>query len=122
MVLWPDEIRLCASNGELEKLSKECETDVLAVYETTDRGRFALHIENKLAGGGFTPNQPHLYKERLGQWKNRPKLGNYSDATSVLIAPQSFLDHHRFEAEPFESRISHEAIGEFLPVFRWMTS
>lgn len=104
-------------SGELEALSKECETDVLAVYQTTDGRRLALHIENKLAGGSFTPHQPELYRERLQQWKNRPKLGLYSDATSVLVAPQEFFRRNRAQAETFESYVSHEEIAFRLPIF-----
>jgi len=77
-------VRLEAPNpasGELESSARQCETDVLAVFETTDGRRLALHIENKLAGGSFTVDQPELYRERLSQWKNREKLGSYSDAT-----------------------------------------
>ena len=104
-------------SGELESLSKECETDVLAVYQTADSRRLALHIENKLAGGSFTPHQPRLYRERLQQWKNRPKLGQYSDATSVLVAPEEFFNRHRAQATEFESYVSHEEIASHLPIF-----
>ena len=107
-----------AVSGEIEMLAKQCETDVLAVYQTTDGRRLALHIENKLAGGSFTPHQPELYKERLQQWKNRPKLGQYSDATSVLVAPQEFFHRFRAQAEIFEAYVSHEEIAALLPAFK----
>jgi len=106
-------------SGELELLSKDCETDVLAVYETTNARRLALHIENKVAGGTFTQHQARLYQERLLQWKNRPKLGSYSDATSVLVAPESFFEQHRRDAETFETYISHEELASRLSVFGW---
>jgi hypothetical protein len=105
--------------GELESLAKDCETDVLAVYETSDGRRLALHIENKIAGGSFTPNQPELYQERLQQWRNREKLGHYSDATSVLVAPQSFYEQHTADAEKFDCYISHEQLSSKLSVFGW---
>jgi hypothetical protein len=108
-------------SGELEFLSKECETDVLAVYQTEDGRRLALHIENKIAGGSFTPDQPRLYQERLQQWMNRPKLGRYSDATSVLVAPQSFFEQHHADAIAFESYISHEELASHLSVFGWVS-
>lgn len=107
-----------ALSGELEVLARECETDVLAVFETADGRRLAVHIENKLANGSFTDLQPELYKERLEQWKNRPKLGNYGDATSVLLAPEVFLAKHEAAALMFETRVSHEEVGQHLPVFR----
>jgi hypothetical protein len=37
------------ATGMLEELTRDAETDVLAVYETPDGRRLALHIENKLA-------------------------------------------------------------------------
>lgn len=105
-------------SGELEVLSRQCETDVLAVFQTSDGRRLALHIENKLSNGRFTHLQPELYRERLQQWKNRPKLGQYSDATSVLVAPEAFVAKHRGESLMFESYVSHEELGEHLRAFR----
>jgi hypothetical protein len=90
-------VRLEVANpltGEMEAIARDCETDVLAVYETPDGRRLALHIENKVVGGSFTPDQPELYRERLQQWRNREKLGRYSDATSVLVAPISFYEKY----------------------------
>jgi hypothetical protein len=103
--------------GELETLAKQCETDVLCVFETEDGRRLALHIENKLAEGIFTPLQPELYRERLGQWENRPKVGRYSDATSVLVAPKAFYEKFRTAADTFEAYVSHEDIAVHIPVF-----
>ena len=105
-------------SGELEVLSKQCETDVLAVFQTKDGRRLALHIENRLAHGSFTDSQPELYRERLQQWKNRPKLGQYSDATSVLVAPEAFFAKYQAEAQMFEAYVSHEELGQHLPVFK----
>jgi hypothetical protein len=106
------------TSGEIQALDKECETDVLAVYESAAGTRFALHIENKLANGRFTENQPELYRERLSQWKGRKKLGEYSDATSVLVAPREFFERHRAKAEMFESFVPHESIALYLQEFR----
>ena len=104
-------------DGSFAALVRECETDVLAVYETAEKHRLALHIENKLAGGSFTSNQPELYRARLQQWRNRPKLGFYSDAASVLIAPQSFFARLSGQAQIFDVLISHEDIACWLPIF-----
>jgi hypothetical protein len=104
-------------SGELEVLSKQCETDVLAVFQTKDGRRLALHIENKLATGNFTHLQPELYKQRLQQWKNRPKLGQYSDATSVLVAPEVFVARYRTQAQLFEAYVSHEELAQHVPAF-----
>lgn len=108
-----------AVTGELEVLSRDCETDVLAVYETPDARRLALHIENKIAGGSFTLHQPESYQERLHQWRNREKLGRYTDATSVLVAPRAFYEEHSEAAKKFECYVSHEELSSKLSVFGW---
>jgi len=105
-------------SGVLETLSRECETDILAVYESKGGHRLALHIENKLATGSFTPLQPELYRERLTQWCMKAKLGMYIDATSVLVAPRAFYLRNQTAAQVFEAYVSHEDIAAFLPAFR----
>lgn len=105
-------------DGAIREIVRDAETDVLAVFRTKDGRRLALHIENKLQGGSFTPYQPETYRERLGQWRGRRRLGMYVDATSVLIAPQVFFDKNKDGAKFFEAYISHEALAEHLPAFR----
>lgn len=107
------------TTGDLEVISRDCETDVLAVYETADARRLALHIENKIAGGSFTAHQAESYQERLQQWRNRARLGRYDDATSVLVAPRSFYQQHIEAARKFECYISHEELSSKLSVFGW---
>ena len=106
-----------ASTGAVETLVSQCETDVLAVFATQDGRRIALHIENKLAGGSFTPHQPELYRARKSQWRNRDNFGAYTDATTVLIAPIEFYERFRERATVFDSYISHEDIAEYVPEF-----
>jgi hypothetical protein len=106
-----------ALTGEVETLVRQCETDVLAVFATRDGRRLALHIENKLADGSFTRHQPELYRARKSQWKSRDKLGAYTDATTVLIAPKVFYERLRDCATLFDSYISHEEISEYVPEF-----
>jgi hypothetical protein len=111
--------RLLGLDAEpLDELTRDCETDVLAVFEASGGRRLALHIENKLAGGSFTYLQPELYRERLTQWRSRPKLGMYVEATSVLVAPQVFYDGNLAAAQIFEAFVSHESIAPHLPIFR----
>ena len=111
-------LRLPNERGDThEEVVRDAETDVLAIYEAQDGRRIALHIENKLAGGAFTPHQPASYRERLAQWRGRPKLGRYQDATSVLVAPQVFYDRNIEESKAFDAFVSHEAIAEHLPAF-----
>ncbi len=103
--------------GELVVLTRDCETDVLVVYEAPDGRRLALHIENKLEGGSFTPLQPELYRERLSQWRQRAKLGRYDEATSVLVAPRAFYENNLVAAQIFDSYVSHEEIALRLQAF-----
>jgi hypothetical protein len=104
-------------DGAIEEVFRDAETDVLAVFLASDGRRLALHIENKLAGGAFTPHQAESYRERLLQWRQRPKLGMYIEATSVLVAPRVFYEGNIGEAKAFEAFVSHEAIAQHLPVF-----
>lgn len=106
-----------AVDDESRAAGAECETDILAVYETSDGRRLALHIENKLADGSFTRNQPELYQARKEQWKLRPKLGNYTHAACVLIAPITFYERNRDRATLFDAYISHEDISTHVPAF-----
>jgi hypothetical protein len=107
-----------ALSGVPEVLTKQCETDILAVYQTAGGRRVGLHIENKLAAGTFTPNQPELYLARRDQWKQRDKLGLYTEAITVLVAPIAFRERHLQQSSMFDCFISHESIGEKLDAFR----
>ena len=104
-------------DDESRAVGAECETDILAVYETSDGRRLALHIENKLASVSFTRNQPELYQARKEQWKLRPKLGNYTHAACVLLAPALFFERNRERAALFDAYISHEEIAAHVPEF-----
>lgn len=106
-----------SATGQSGTVVRECETDVLAVFATPDGRRLGIHIENKITGGHFTPLQPELYQARKKQWRHRPKLGDYSEAVTVLVAPQEFLGRCRDGAALFDARISHEAIAVELPEF-----
>ena len=109
-----------ATDGESSVLRRDCETDVLVVYRADDGRRLALHIENKLATGSFTPHQVELYRARRDQWKGRPKLGNYSEALCVLVAPQRFHDRNLEQAQRFDAYVSHEALAEHVDAFRYI--
>ena len=104
--------------GTEETSRKECETDVLVVFETEQGDRIALHIENKIGTGKFTALQPELYRPRAEQWKNNPKYQNYTDFDTVLVAPKQFQERNEAQAALFGSFIAHEEIAEFISAFQ----
>jgi len=104
--------------GAEEIIKRESETDILVVFETDTKKRFALHIENKLANGHFTPFQPELYAKRAQLWLSNPKYREYTDFETVLIAPSVFYDRCIDGATEFDCFISHEDISEYIPLFR----
>jgi hypothetical protein len=104
--------------GGMHEVTRECETDILVVFEEPiSNKRFALHIENKLAGGKFTPFQADFYRPRAQTWLEDPNHGGYTDFATVLIAPQVFHDHHKNDCAKFDYFVSHEDIAEHLPEF-----
>lgn len=106
-----------AETGEAEKQIKEGETDILVVFDSPTHGRFALHIENKLAAGVFTKLQPELYAARAAAWVGNPKYRSYVDFETILVAPLVFYNRNLADAKKFDRYISHEEISLFLPIF-----
>jgi hypothetical protein len=106
--------------GELQSHKREGETDVLFVFEfPSEPGRrLALHIENKRASGRFTKYQPEVYAARAKYWLQNSEYGNYDDWDILLLAPISFHKRYAVDAGKFGSFVSHEEVGEFLPLFR----
>jgi hypothetical protein len=102
--------------GAIELIEREGETDVLVVFNTR-AGRVALHIENKLASGTFTPFQPELYASRAEAWKNKPKYESYEHWATVLVAPQSFYNRFSVQASKFGKFVSHEELAAHIPEF-----
>lgn len=105
-------------SGQSSTERRESETDVLAVFATDDGYRFALHIENKLASGAFTPNQPEMYPIRAEKWKGLARYENYQDFETILVAPRAFYERNKEKAGLFHRYISHESIAAFIPEFR----
>ena len=103
--------------GERGTILRQGETDVLVVFKTSDGRRVALHIENKLAKGKFTPFQLALYNTRARAWKGNPNYGNYHDWEIVLLAPRGFYDRFPELCAKFGKYIAHEDIAKYLPIF-----
>lgn len=96
----------------------ESETDIFAVYSNPNTGdRFALHIEDKPPHGKFTPNQFLNYDRRARFMANEPEYLEYGDFTTILLAPESFIQGNREQAEYFDCQITYESVSEFVPEF-----
>ena len=96
----------------------ESETDIFLTFEVPETShRFAIHIEDKPPHGKFTPNQYLNYKPRAICMANSTKYMNYSDFTTVLLAPAQFLETHSVEADHFDCQISYESISPLIPLF-----
>jgi len=96
----------------------ESETDIFAVFGLPDTTkRIALHIEDKPPHGKFTPNQYINYSKRALFMANKPQYMNYSDFTTILLAPQSFLDKHEEQVTYFDCLISYESVATIIPEF-----
>lgn len=104
-------------NGQLERVIKEGETDILVVFQGPAGNKFAIHLENKIASGKFTSGQPDLYAARAASWVGNPKYKSYEDYEIVLIAPLSFYERNITEAQKFDRFIAHEEIAAFVPIF-----
>nr|WP_316641847.1 hypothetical protein [uncultured Roseateles sp.] len=76
-----------------------------------------MHVENKTAGGTFTKYQPEGYPKRAEKWVGQEKYGNYTEWTTVLVAPTDFRIRFERQALMFEAFISHEEIAAHIPSF-----
>jgi hypothetical protein len=105
--------------GKTELVARDGETDVLFVFQSECGRRMALHIENKLASGHFTPYQPEVYEARARWWVGNTDYGNYLDWDTVLLAPLSFLSRKGAlaQAQKFGTFIAHEEIAAYVPIF-----
>lgn len=119
---WPwGRVKLRLWNPETqtyETATREGETDLLVVFQSARRGRFALHIENKLHSGRFTDRQPELYRARAAAWAGNAKYGDYEEWETVLVAPLEFYERNMYEASKFSRFISHEDIAVHIREFR----
>jgi len=88
------------------------------VFKSEPERRLALHIENKLASGRFTPFQPEVYAARAERWIRDPSYGNYDEWDTVLLAPLSFRRRYAAIAQRFGTFIAHEEVVDYVPSFR----
>lgn len=96
----------------------ESETDIFAVFGVSSADdRVALHIEDKPPHGKFTPNQYLNYSRRAEFMAHKPQFMNYSDFTTVLLAPQAFMDANADKVRHFGCLLPYDAVAEFIPEF-----
>ncbi|MGF6644281.1 hypothetical protein [Paraburkholderia sp. GAS82] len=105
------------ATGSTETRRLESETDILLMFSKPGSTRFALHIENTLATGTFTPDQSDFYLARARHMADNPTYGDYADFDTVLTAPRKFYDRWPDGCAKFERYISHEYISVHLPIF-----
>jgi len=79
--------------------------------------RFALHIEDKPPRGRFTPDQYLNYERRAKFMAFKANYMNYSDFTTILLAPESFCDKHKEEIKAFDAIITYESVATRIPLF-----
>lgn len=106
-----------SASGKTKRIRRQGETDILVVFEDNSGERFALHIENKIAGGKFTDYQPEGYPKRAEKWVGQEKYGNYTEWETILVAPVEFKERLSEQAARFGVYVSHEEIAEYIPSF-----
>jgi hypothetical protein len=84
------------------KVATGIETDVLIVFETREKFRFALHVEVKRPGDDLKPGQAESYPRRARCWANpatRPgTVLAHDDSTTVLVCGNNLrADNRRSE-------------------------
>jgi hypothetical protein len=104
--------------GEHITTRRQSETDVLLVLSDRDGRHLGLHIENKMGAGSFTDMQPEMYAHRAAHWVGNPRYGGYADFDTILLAPEAFRQRNASQASLFGSFVSHESVGQYIPLFR----
>lgn len=96
----------------------ESETDIFVVMKVpSSEKRIALHVEDKPPHGKFTSGQYLNYKRRADFMANKEQYMNYSDYTTILLAPNSFYEENGDKVNHFDCLISYEAVSSFIPLF-----
>lgn len=97
---------------------KDSETDIFLVLGfLNSEKRLAIHIEDKPPHGKFTPNQYLNYQKRAKFMANKTQFMNYSDYTTILLAPNSFLKRNSDKTHYFDCLLSYESVSRFIPLF-----
>jgi hypothetical protein len=75
-----------------------------------------LLIENKKKAR-FLSGQAEGYGPKGRFMSNKSKYLNFSDFSTVLLAPMQFRAANRKQADIFDTYIAYEKIAEFVPEF-----
>jgi hypothetical protein len=59
-----------------------------------------------------------MYAHRAAYWIGNPRYGGYADFETILLAPEAFRQRNASQASLFGCFISHEAVGQHIPLFR----
>jgi hypothetical protein len=96
------------------------ETDLLAVFESIDAVRFALHFEVKRPGDTFGENQAAAYPVRATCWlTNKPAaVVPHALAATVLLCSKSQLSSFSRHLRHFDAVITFEEIESRFPGWR----
>jgi hypothetical protein len=97
------------------------ETDLLAIFETEEAFRFALHIEVKHPGDKFQMGgtQAASYPIRAACWAGKApsRVLRHSAATAVLLYSSDKAKEYESHLPHFESRITFQEILRAFPSF-----
>ena len=105
------------SSGTESVETRQSETDVLLLLKESTGRIVAVHIENKVGAGKFTADQPEMYAQRAAHWVRNERYGGYEEFDIVLVAPEEFVSRNAEQAAIFPVVISHESIGQHIPLF-----
>lgn len=96
-------------------------TEMLVIFDGIDDFRFALHFEINASGKPLPPGRAADYRNRANCWADRkPKpttVLKHDAASTVLLAPQAYLESGDPEISQFETAISFEDIAAWIPQY-----
>lgn len=63
-----------------------------------------------------------MYSHRAAHWLGNFRYGGYTEFETVLLAPEAFRQRNAEQAMIFGCFISHEAVSDYVPLFRQSTN
>ncbi|RWC59489.1 hypothetical protein [Mesorhizobium sp.] len=92
------------------------ETDIFAVFETRERYRFSVHIENKPPRCTLRKLQAENYPKRAAFLAGHPRYLKYEGYETVIMAPGDFIANEP-RCEYFDRPIRYEEVAAQIPLF-----